>query len=302
MKRRNLSIFIIVFILCITFSGCGESFLTPTARQGTVPLSISEDEIPEFSESPYIVINNNVPSFTEEELTTESYEFYSELDELGRCGVAMACIGSDLMPTEERGSIGQIKPSGWQMKKYDIVDGGYLYNRCHLIGFQLAGENANEKNLITGTKYMNVDGMLPFEDMVADYVKESGNHCMYRVTPVFRGDNLVASGVQIEAYSVEDSGAEISFNVYCYNNQPGITINYGDGDSWLSEKNTDVPATTASSDGKMESFVLNTSSKKFHSPECSSVDNIKDSNKEIFEGYRQNLIDQGYEACGSCKP
>lgn len=188
-------------------------------------------DIPAFGDMPYVVINHNKPEFKEEDLTTKAYEFYSELDILGRCGYAMACIGTELMPTEDRGSIGQVKPSGWQLVKYDFVDGKYLYNRCHLIGYQLSGENANVKNLITGTRYLNVEGMLPFENMVADYVKDTGNHVLYRVTPIFDGNNLVARGVQMEAYSVEDDGEGICFNVYAYNNQPGVTIDYATGKS-----------------------------------------------------------------------
>ena len=198
--------------------------------------SDSVQNVPAFAEQPYVVINDNMPEFSKEDYTTESYEFYSEQDSLNRCGYAMACIGRDLMPTEERGSIGQVKPSGWQTVKYDFVDGKYLYNRCHLIGFQLSGENANEKNLITGTRYLNTEGMLPFENMIADYVKETGNHVLYRVTPIFDGDNLVARGVQMEAWSVEDNGDGICFNVYCYNNQPGVEIDYATGKSELATK------------------------------------------------------------------
>ena len=196
----------------------------------------SVEEIPPFSGEAYVSVNGNVPFFVEEEYTTESYEFYSELDELGRCGVTMACIGTDLMPTEDRGSIGSVKPTGWHSVKYDIVDGKYLYNRCHLIGFQLAGENANKKNLITGTRYLNIEGMLPFEDMVADYVKETENHVLFRVTPIFEGDNLVATGVLMEGYSVEDEGEGITFCVFAYNAQPGIVIDYATGDSHLAEE------------------------------------------------------------------
>lgn len=182
--------------------------------------------IPEFSDTPYVEINGNVPYFTNDDMTTDAYETYSPLDALGRCGVVMSCIGQDLMPTEERGSIGQVKPSGWQTAKYDFVNGKYLYNRCHLIGFQLTGENANTSNLITGTRYMNVEGMLPFENMVADYIKETNNHVLYRVTPIFQDDELVARGVLIEAKSVEDNGDGILFCVYVYNNQPGVEIDY----------------------------------------------------------------------------
>ena len=191
----------------------------------------SLSNIPAYSNSPYVVINDNVPFFNAADLTTSSYESYSNLDELGRCGVAIASVGKDIMPTEERGNIGSVKPSGWHSVRYQGIDGNYLYNRCHLIGYQLTAENANEKNLITGTRYMNVDGMLPFENMVADYVKETGKHVLYRVTPVFEGNNLLASGVLMEAKSVEDNGQGVQFNVYCYNVQPGIEINYATGDS-----------------------------------------------------------------------
>ena len=193
--------------------------------------AVSLDEIPTYSGDPYVAINNNEPEFAEDELTTEAYEFYSELDQLGRCGVTMACLGKELMPTEDRESISHVKPSGWVQGQYDFVDGKSLYNRCHLIGFQLAGENANEKNLITGTRYMNTIGMLPFENVVADYIKETNNHVMFRVTPIYEGDNLVASGVQMEAYSVEDEGDGIYFNVYAYNVQPGVEIDYSTGEN-----------------------------------------------------------------------
>lgn len=189
------------------------------------------EEIPEFTDAAYVAVNDNVPFFLPEEHTTESYESYSDLDELGRCGVTMACIGVDIMPTEDRGDIGSVKPTGWHSVKYDIVDGKYLYNRCHLIGFQLAGENANKRNLITGTRYLNIEGMLPFENLVADYVKETENHVLYRVTPIFEGDNLVAHGVLMEGYSVEDEGEGVCFCVYAYNAQPGITIDYATGES-----------------------------------------------------------------------
>lgn len=198
--------------------------------------AIEEGKIPAFSGKPYLVVNENRPYFSPEEYTFTSFERYSDLDALGRCGVAYACVGKDLMPKEERGTIGQIKPSGWQTIKFDQVDGKYLYNRCHLIGYQLSGENANEKNLITGTRYLNVEGMLPFENQVADYVLESGNHVLYRVTPVFEGNNLLATGVLMEAYSVEDYGGGICFCVFCYNSQPGITIDYSTGRAKLSEQ------------------------------------------------------------------
>lgn len=189
-------------------------------------------EVKSYSGKPYQTINNNIPMFDSYEIITGSFEYYSDLDELGRCDVAMASIDEELMPTEPRESISSVKPTGWINKKYNNVSGGYIYNRCHLIGFQLTGENANKHNLITGTRYMNVDGMLPFENMVDAYIDKTGNHVMYRVTPVFSGNNLVAHGVLMEAYSVEDNGAGISFCVYCYNTQPGIIINYLTGDSY----------------------------------------------------------------------
>lgn len=195
--------------------------------------AITESDVPVYTGKIYVALNNNKPSFSTDNLAAISYEYYSELDSLGRCGVVYACVGKDIMPTEERGSIGQVKPTGWHTVKYDIVDGNYLYNRSHLIGFQLTGENANTKNLITGTRQFNVKGMLPFENMVADYVKETGNHVMYRVTPVFEGNNLVAKGVQMEAYSIEDKGDGICFNVFVYNVQDGIEINYATGESKL---------------------------------------------------------------------
>ena len=202
-------------------------------------------DIPAFSGNPYVVINNNKPSFTQAELTTTAYEKYSALDSLGRCGVAIASCGKEIMPkqNEERGSISSIKPSGWNQAKYDGISGGYLWNRCHLIGWQLSAENANRQNLITGTRYMNINGMLPFENMVADYIKETNNHVAYRVTPIYKGNNLVCSGVQLEAYSIEDNGKEVCFNVFCFNVQPDITINYADGSSY---KNGSTPTTSTS--------------------------------------------------------
>lgn len=197
--------------------------------------AISLEEVPPFEGYPYVEINGNVPFFEETEYTTEAFEQYSSLDGLGRCGEAYACIGRELMPTEERGEIGGIKPSGWHTVKYDCVDGKYLYNRCHLIGYQLTGENANEKNLITGTRYMNVVGMLPFENAVDDFIEATNYHVLYRVTPIFEGNDLVAKGVLMEGWSVEDGGRGICFNVFVYNNQPGVEIDYATGESRLAE-------------------------------------------------------------------
>ena len=207
-----------------------DSLLEELGLRPTAAVTLAD--IPEYSGDPYVVLNDNWPNFDVEDLTTEPFEYYSELDDLGRCGVAYANVCVEIMPTEERGSIGQVKPSGWQTVKYDIVEGKYLYNRCHLIGYQLAGENANKQNLITGTRYLNVTGMLPFENMVDSYVEETENHVLYRVTPIFVGTELVARGVQMEAFSVEDEGEGICFNVFVYNVQPGITIDYATGNSW----------------------------------------------------------------------
>ncbi len=292
---RSISILSAILCLFIALTGCSanpyQSASVPTAQNN----------------NPFVEVNGNQPQFSAEELTANSFEQYSPLDALGRCGPANACIGLDIMPTEERGAIGQIKPSGWQTVKYDHVDGKYLYNRCHLIGYQLTGENANNENLITGTRYMNTEGMLPFENQIADYVKNTNNHVRYRVTPIFEGANLVASGVVLEAKSIEDNGQGICFHVYCFNIQPGVTIDYATGKSSLA--NTDVssasiPAKQSGSvaDVPAQSYVLNRSSKKFHRLECSSVESMKPENREDFTGQRQIVIDAGYEPCKSCNP
>lgn len=290
MKKRLTRVLLLLLILT------GVAVVWFATRDNRAPYSASVMDVPAFSGQPYVVINDNVPEFTDKDLGTEAYEFYSQLDALGRCGYAMACVGTELMPTEERGSIGQIKPSGWQTVKYDFVDGKYLYNRCHLIGFQLTGENANESNLITGTRFLNVEGMLPFENMIADYIKETGNHVLYRVTPVFDDAHLVARGVQMEAKSVEDAGAGICFNVYAYNNQPGVTINYETGTSSLEGSNA------ADTQTATEEYILNTSSKKFHTTTCKQGLDIKTENREQYTGTRDNLIENGYTPAGCCNP
>lgn len=253
---------------------------------------IALDDLPAYSGEAYVEINGNVPFFTEDELTTDTFESYSELDELGRCGVAYANICHELMPTEPRGEIGSVKPSGWHTVRYNgLVEGNYLYNRCHLIGYQLAGENANRQNLITGTRYLNTTGMLPFENQVDDYVDETDNHVLYRVTPIYAGDNLVASGVLMEAYSVEDDGG-LCFCVYCYNVQPYITIDYATGESWLSE---DAPVTAAdASDAQL--VYLSDSGTKYHRADCRYVD------ADARELHEQEAVDAGYAPCGTCKP
>lgn len=253
-------------------------------------------EVPEYSGSPYAIIDNNKPTFSEDEFTKKASESYSDLDSLGRCGIAYANIGKEIMPTEERGKIGMIKPSGWQTVKYDNVDGKYLYNRCHLIGFQLSGENANEKNLITGTRYMNVEGMLPFENQVADYVRETGNHVLYRVTPVYEESNLLASGVIMEAASVEDE--EIRFHVYCYNVQPGIEIDYVDGSSKMSGV---TESNEKKSNDREIRYIGNKGSKILHRSDCESVAKMKSKNKVNFEN-REDAMNRNYTPCKSCNP
>lgn len=286
-----------------------ESTRPAAESSSTVTLS----SIPAYSGNPYVAVNDNIPYFTEQDYTTGSYEYYSDLDSLRRCGVCVASIGRDLMPTEERGSIGSVKPTGWHTVKYDNVDGKYLYNRCHLIGYQLSGENADTRNLITGTRYLNIQGMLPFENMVADYVKETGNHVLYRATPIFDGSNLLANGVLLEGFSVEDRGDGICFNVFCYNVQPGISIDYASGDSSSSSSAQTETAATEPSDQTEQTntqttqsveatYILNTNTKKFHLPGCSSVSQMKESNKQPYSGSRDSLILQGYKPCKRCNP
>lgn len=269
-----------------------------------------------YSGEPYIILNNNEPLFSYEDKSNYSFEYYSELDNLGRCGVAFACISTDTMPTEERGSIGMIKPSGWHTVKYnDLIEGNYLYNRCHLIGYQLAGENDNFKNLITGTRYLNKEGMLPFEDKVAIYVNETNNHVLYRVTPVFQGNNLVASGVTIEAYSIEDSGEGICFYVYIYNVQPGIIINYQDGeserdpkyqvnsaDNQLSNEDSSINQDEYQDEYPEGTYILNTNTHRFHYPSCESVSDMAEKNKKVSYSTREEIIEQGYSPCKRCNP
>ena len=293
---------IILIILCVFLTACSD---------GADKVDLSS--IPAFSGTPYVELNGNIPSFTEKQKeSTEAFEKYSRLDWLGRCGAAFANVCIDTMPTEERESISSVKPTGWNQKSYAFIQDGYVYNRCHLIGFQLTGENANERNLITGTRYMNVQGMLPFENEVADYVASTGRHVLYRVTPVFDGDNLVANGVQMEAWSVEDKGYGVCFNVYCYNVQPGVVITYASGknksDGTL-DKITGKSSTSGSkSDTKItkketaKKYILNTNTKKFHYPDCDSVYAMHPDNKKEVKAKRSELIEQGYSPCGDCKP
>ena len=299
--KKSLKLIALLLALIFSLFGCS---LLPEE-----PL----DDEPSYEPTPlaaYEVRNGNVPYFTDEELTNVSFESYSPLDSYGRCGTATACIGIDIMPKEDekRGSISSVTPSGWVQASYDtsIVENGYLYNRAHLIGWQLTAENANERNLITGTRYMNTEGMLPFENMVASYIKETENHVMYRVTPEYKGKNPVASGVLMEAISVEDGGEGICFCVYVFNYQPGIIIDYATGKSTLGETTEPPEATPDTDDGgttpETMTYILNTSSKRFHKQTCSGVTDMKEENKQVYTGTRDDLIDEGYTPCGICKP
>ena len=280
--RRPLAALLLALGLLLSGCGLGQQH-------------ISLGEVPAYSGAPYVELDGNQPAFTEADMEAEPFESYAPLDLLGRCGTAYACLSPELMPEEERGSIGQVKPTGWHTVRYDFVDGQYLYNRCHLIGYQLSGENANERNLITGTRYLNVEGMLPFEEQVADYIRETGGRVLYRVTPIFEGNDLLAAGVEIEALSVGDAGAGVCFHVYCYNVQPGVEIDYATGDS--------RPAEAAPADeGGAVQYVLNTRSKRFHRPDCASVDDISPSNRQDYTGSREALTARGYKPCGSCAP
>ena len=273
--------------------------LSTVSDSSELPYTDSTDEdgyfdlstVADFSGAPYTEINGNVPFFTEEDMTTDSYESYSPLDELGRCGVCMACIGTDLMPEGDRGNISSVHPSGWHSVRYDCVEQESLYNRSHLIAYQLAGENANERNLISGTRYLNAYAMLDFEESVGDYVRETGNHVLYRVTPDFRGNELIARGLLMEAMSVEDNGRDILYCVYCYNVQPGILIDYETGDSEL-----------APPDGEVHSFVINTNSRKIHLPSCQAAIDMKEKNKQEYVGTYEDLVAQGYVPCPDCHP
>lgn len=304
MKRTVLHnyLFLCMAVFCLLFTSCGQT------DNRKAPISI--EEIPAYSGQPYVEIDGNQPGFPEKDKTKKSFEQYSELDSLGRCGVAYANVGNDLMPTEKRGSIGKVKPSGWHTKKYDIVDGKYLYNRCHLIGYQLTAENANEKNLITGTRYMNTEGMLLFENLMADYVKETGNHVLYRATPIFDGKNLVAKGVQMEGYSVEDEGDGICFNVFVYNVQPGIWIDYATGESkedsrtgagGMDAKKTPYPDSSSQigqdgTDTKTEAVEIrgNKKSKIYHCPGQASYEEMADSDNLVVFHSEQEAQDAGY--------
>ncbi len=326
-ERRRYRLIVLVVLAALLLAGCTRGVLSDVAAeldadkiadeivngirdeitdafgQVDLPEPCAEEEepvgapgapvgIPEYAGEAYCAINGNQPQF--DDITDKAYEYYSPLDSLGRCGAAEACVGKELMPTEPRGDISRIRPTGWVNVPYDFVDGRSLYNRCHLIGFQLTGENDNERNLITGTRYMNVEGMLPFENMIADYVKETGNHVLYRVTPVFSGEELLARGVQMEAWSVEDEGEGVCFNVYAYNVQPGVIIDYATGRSEADEE--------LINSGEQGTYVLNTNSHKFHLPSCPGAETISEKNRQEYTGSRQLLVLQGYKPCTQCNP
>lgn len=307
MNKKFLNILLILIVSLSVLSGCsaGENNffndLDITAQSASDYVNYDLSNIPDYDGKAYVELNSNVPEFSESEKTySESFEEYGKLDSLGRCTYAVSCIGKDLMPTEKRGSIGSVKPSGWHISKYDFVDGKYLYNRCHLIGYQLTAENANERNLITGTRYLNIEGMLPFENDVADYIEITNNHVYYKVTPIFEGNNLVANGVQMQAYSVEDNGQGISFNVYCYNVQPGVAIDYATGDNQTVASSSIT--STSSDEADKKTYIVNTKTKKFHNPDCDGAKKMSSSNKKKYKGTRDSLISNGYSPCQKCKP
>ena len=257
--------------------------------------------VPAYAGSPSVQVNGNKPSFDSELIAKAeggSFENYRPLDSLGRATGAVVCAGLDTMPEGERGSIGDVRPTGFHLTRYDWVDGKYLYNRCHLIGWQLTGENSNARNLITGTRSMNVEGMLPYENRIDDYIESTGNHVLYRATPVYEGGDLVARGVLLEARSVEDGGRGLSFCVFCFNVEPGVTIDYATGAS--------------AADGTMQeedlvdetkfNYILNTNTKRIHEPSCPSVDDMKEKNKQGFNGTVEEAEAKGYVPCGRCKP
>lgn len=313
---------LLLLFLISTLAGCGGAAPAPSGSAPAAPSSGHEvskavadsapseaagasdiADIPEYSGSPFVEVSGNIPAFTDADLSAPA-ETYAPLDPLGRCGSALAIVSRETMPAEERGSIGMVKPSGWHAVRYDdLIADRYLYNRCHLIGYQLTGENANEQNLITGTRYLNVEGMLPFENEVARYVESTGNRVLYRVTPVFVGDELVARGVQMEAQSVEDGGAGVSFNVFCHNVQPGIQIDYQTGQSRRSQ---DAGPTGESSSIQPSAdqvmYVLNVNSGKFHLPDCPSVSKMSDRNKREVTSAIDQMVANGYSPCGNCLP
>ena len=302
------TVLVLVAVAVCSMLGIGpDEEITPTETTGatqaaviaTVTTEAIESEetdsasLPTYTGSPYVELNGNVPEFEDVDYDTEPFEEYGELDPLGRCTQAFACVSPELMPTRERGNISHIKPTGWHRTEYDFIDGGLLYNRCHLIAHQLTAEDDNRQNLITGTRYMNDDAMNTFEIMIGDYVRQTGNRVLYRVTPFFEGDELIARGVQLEAWSIEDEGEGICLNVYCFNVQPGIGIDYATGESWIEETECGHPDAE---------YVLNTNSMKYHTPDCEGIANTNPDNLASFTGCYETLDIRGYTPCGSCHP
>lgn len=320
--RQNRLTKLKILLFTLMFAMAVEYIPQPSSATNSTAIVTSENkekfslsDVPKYKDQASVAVHENKPYFTKKEKeNTKSFENYHKLDKLGRCGVAYANVSSGTMPSEDRGAIGSVKPSGWHTVKYNgVIDGNYLYNRCHLVGYRLAGENANEKNLITGTRYLNVTGMLPFENQVADYIEENpDNHVLYRVTPEFEGSNLVASGILMEASSVEDKGKGLSFCVYCYNVQPGIQINYETGESSIDESYRETEAQEgnkeesgeiqSSKGNKKETYILNTNTKKFHKPDCSSVSGMSESNRKQVKTTRSELMEGGYDPCKNCNP
>lgn len=310
--KRNIAMGLVLAIALVSFSACSDDDILghgfgETAVESGGQLQRPQEEpgsdgfdpsrIPAYDGSPYVVVNDNVPTVGKGGVPVQD-EFYAPLDALGRCGAAVAVVSPSTMPgeDEERSPIGMVKPTGWHTVRYDdLVDGRYLYNRCHLVGWQLTGENDNERNLITGTRYMNTEGMLPFEDQVADYVDRTGGCVLYRVEPVFSGAELVARGVHMEAYSIDDAGMSVAFNVFVHNIQPGVSIDYATGKSWREEESGDSAATN-----REAAYVVNANTGKFHYPECDSVDEMSERNKRLTSLDRDGLVAQGYEPCDRC--
>ncbi len=337
-SRRLISVLAAIALILATLScttGCtepqctepqdsapGGTLVTTDASERFAPdakssaSSTSPDGLPAYEGIPYAELHDGVPSFSLADAERGPFQEYAELDHLGRCGAAYALVSVETMPEGERGSIGHVLPTGFEQKRYDIVEGGSLYNRCHLMAFQLTGQNDNIQNLITGTRYMNATGMKPFEDNIASYVKRTGGSVLYRVTPLFLGNELVARGVQMEAFSIEDDGDAIRFNVYCHNVQPGIGIDYATGASWLTDEQThsapaaseeaaaesDAAASDEATTSPLATYILNTNTKRFHLPDCSSAASIKEKNRQQCEDSREHLISLGYAPCGACHP
>lgn len=308
-RLRSAALLLAVLLLaCGAASGCsflgGEDF-RPSLEYDIDRLVAQSEEAarqaPAYSGDPSVELAGDVPAFSADEITSQSFEDYWPLDSLGRVTGAFACVGWETMPTQERGDIHEIHPTGWEQRRYSWVDGGALYNRCHLISHSLGAEDANERNLMTGTRSMNVAGMQPYEMEIVDYIRETGNHVMYRVVPVFSGDNLVADGVHLQAQSVEDGGEGVSFNVYCYNVEPGVWIDYATGENGPDGTEGDAKGPAAESVPSSK-YVLNTKSMRIHRADCEAVASMSDQNKEPWDGTVREARAQGYSSCGICNP